>query len=241
MAMGGGEGGGALLSELYKSAQKLLIRTKDGLSKLESIEFSTGASSSSSSSSSSSMAVEPLDLSTALRRDLGQIQSFCSEMDRLWRSIPSPSQRGLWKRKVEQVAEEADSLRRSLDRHVLRHQSRIQEAKDRKNLLERRNGDSAHVLRIFDEEAQAMESAQNSSRMLEEAYATGVAVLSKYSEQRDRIKRAQRKALDVLNTVGLSNSLLKLIERRHRTDKWIAYGGMISVTVIVYMFWRWIN
>ncbi|RRT48226.1 hypothetical protein B296_00014694 [Ensete ventricosum] len=63
-----------------------------------------------------------------------------------------------------------------------------------------------------------MQSARNSSMMLEEAYATGVAVLSKYAEQRDRLK-----ALDILNTVGLSNTVLKLIERRHRVDKWIAY------------------
>ena len=55
-------------------------------------------------------------------------------------------------------------------------------------LFSYQNGDSGHVLRVFDEEAQAMESAQNSSKMLEEAYATGVAVLSKYAEQRDRIK-----------------------------------------------------
>ena len=40
-------------------------------------------------------------------------------------------------RKVEQVAEEADSLRKSLDRNMFRYQSRIQDAKDRKDLLER--------------------------------------------------------------------------------------------------------
>jgi len=43
-------------------------------------------------------------------------------------------------------------------------------------------------MRIFDDEAQAMQSARNSHMMLEEAYATGVAVLSKYAEQRDRLK-----------------------------------------------------
>nr|POE57954.1 membrin-11 [Quercus suber] len=36
---------------------------------------------------------------------------------------------------------------------------------------------------------------------------------------------AHRKALDVLNTVGLSNSVLRLIERRHRVDNWIKYAG----------------
>lgn len=54
--------------------------------------------------------------------------------------------------------------------------------------LSLKNGDSAHVLRIFDDEAQAMQSARNSSLMLEEAYSTGVAILSKYAEQRDRLK-----------------------------------------------------
>ncbi|KAG6469723.1 hypothetical protein ZIOFF_070653 [Zingiber officinale] len=94
-------------------------------------------------------------------------------------------------RKVEQVAEKVDSLKESLDKHLFRQQKRMLEVKERADLLARANGDSAHVLRIFDEEAQAMESARNSSIMLEEAYATGVAVLSKYSEQRDRLKVTQ--------------------------------------------------
>lgn len=50
------------------------------------------------------------------------------------------------------------------------------------------NGENAHVLRIFDDEAQAMQSARNSSRMLEESLQTGIAILSKYSEQRERLK-----------------------------------------------------
>ncbi|CAK9160573.1 unnamed protein product, partial [Ilex paraguariensis] len=50
------------------------------------------------------------------------------------------------------------------------------------------NGESSHILRIFDEEEQAMRSARNSSRMLEESLATGVGILGKYVEQRDRLK-----------------------------------------------------
>lgn len=50
------------------------------------------------------------------------------------------------------------------------------------------NGESSHVLRIFDDEAQAMQSARSSSRMLDEAYETGVAILHKYADQRDRLK-----------------------------------------------------
>ncbi|KAM7526211.1 hypothetical protein LguiA_016113 [Lonicera macranthoides] len=218
--------GGGTLSEVYQGSKRLLLKCRDGLERLERLEFSSSS-------------LDSPELSFSVQRDISQIQSLCSDMDRLWRSVPAKSQRDLWKRKVEQVAEEADSLKESLDRYFQRHQRRMQEVQERAELLGRANGDSSHVLRIFDEEAQAMQSARNSSRMLEEATATGVAILSKYSEQRDRLKRAQRKALDVLNTLGLSNSVLRLIERRNRIDKWIKYAGMVFTIVILFVFWRW--
>lgn len=224
------DGGGGTLSEVYQNSKRLLLKARDGLERLERLEY---ASSSATSSSDSP------ELSNSLNRDISQIQSLCSEMDRLWRSIPAKSQRDLWKRKVEQVAEEAASLKGSLDKFLSRNLSRIQEAREREELLGRKNGDGSHVLQIFDEEAQARLAVRNSSTMLEEAFSTGVAILSKYSEQRDHLKRAQRKALDVLNTLGLSNSVLRLIERRNRVDKWIKYAGMIVTTVILFYFWRW--
>lgn len=220
--------GGGTLSELYQSSRRLLLKTRDGLERLERLEFSSSAG-----------AVDSPELAVAIRRDITQIHSFCSDMDGLWRSVASKPQRDLWKRKVEQISEEADSFRESLDRYFQRKQKRIQEAQERAELLGRANGESSHVLRIFDEEAQAMQSARNSSRMLEEATATGTAILAKYSEQRDRLKRAQRKALDVLNTLGLSNTVLRVIERRNRVDQRIKYAGMILTFVIVIAFLMW--
>lgn len=40
-------------------------------------------------------------------------------------------------RKVEQVAEEVDSLRESLDKYILRNQKRLTEARERAELLQR--------------------------------------------------------------------------------------------------------
>ncbi|KAL3332674.1 hypothetical protein AABB24_032969 [Solanum stoloniferum] len=245
-AVGIGEGnpaaGGGTLSELYQSSRRLLLKSRDGLERLERFEYTSSSSSSMLPSSSSSSAVmadpseQPFDV---VRQDIAQIQSLCSKMELLWRSISAKSQRDLWKRKVEQVAEEADSLKASLDKYNVRHQRRMQEARERAELIGRSNGDSSHVLRIFDDEAQAMQSARNSSRMMEETLATGVAILSKYSEQRDRLKSAQRKALDVLNTLGLSNSVMRLIEKRNRVDRWIKYAGMVLTIVILFFIWRW--
>ncbi|KAF2306880.1 hypothetical protein P3X46_034777 [Hevea brasiliensis] len=220
--------GGGTLSEIFQTAKKLLLRARDGVERLERLESST-----------SSGGLDSPELSFTVKKDISQIQSLCAEMDRLWRLIAAKPQRDLWKRKVEQVAEEAESLKQSLDRYFSRNQKRMREAQERAELLGRANGESAHVLRIFDEEAQAMQSVQNSKRMLQESLSTGSAILSKYSEQRERLKNAQRKALDVLNTVGLSNSVLRLIERRNRVDRWIKYVGMLITLAIMYFLVSW--
>ncbi|KAL8505283.1 hypothetical protein ACS0TY_016496 [Phlomoides rotata] len=180
------EVGGGNLSELYSSSKRLSLQIRDALERLERLEF-TSASSSSISSSNVVVAGSSDEQATIIRRDINQIQSLCTDMDRLWRSIASKPQRDLWKRKVEQVSEEAESFRASLDKYMSRHQKRIQEAQDRAELLGRASGDS-HVLRIFDDDAQARESVRRSSRLLEESFATGVSILSKYSEQRDHLK-----------------------------------------------------
>ncbi|QCD79407.1 golgi SNAP receptor complex member 2 [Vigna unguiculata] len=223
------EGGGGTLSEIHQSAKKLLLRSRDGLERLERLEYSATAGTGADT-----------ELSFAVKKDITQIQSLCVEMERLWRSITAKPQRDLWKRKVEQIAEEAESLRASLDKYNLRHQKRMREANERAELLERANGDSAHVLRIFDEEAQAVHSVRASARELENANAIGEAILSSIHGQRERLKSAHRKALDILNTVGISNSVLRLIERRNRVDQWIKYAGMLLTLIFLFafVFWR---
>ncbi|PNX54851.1 membrin-11-like protein [Trifolium pratense] len=79
------EGGGGTLSEIHQTARKLLLRTRDGLERLERLEYSNSSSSSS-------------DFSFSVNNDIAQIQSLCVDMDRLSRSIGAKSQRDLWKR-----------------------------------------------------------------------------------------------------------------------------------------------
>jgi Golgi SNAP receptor complex protein 2 len=177
-----------------------------------------------------------------LKKEIGQLQVASSDMDRMWRNqMLAKGQRDLWKRRIEQVAEEVESLKAGLDRYLLRQHRRQIEAQERAELFRRTRGDGAHILQVHDDEMQALQSAKNSSRMLDEAYATGVAVLSQYAVQRDRLKSAQRKAYDVLNTVGLGNTMMRMIERRHKVDRWIAYGGMILTVIILFFVIRWLR
>lgn len=43
------------------------------------------------------------------------------------------------------------------------------------------------------------------------------------------MQAAKTKALDVINSLGLSDSLLRVIERRQKMDKYITYGGMVGL------------
>ncbi|QHN78288.1 uncharacterized protein DS421_19g660090 [Arachis hypogaea] len=72
------EGGGAMLSDIYQSAKKLLLNTRDGVECLKSLDYSASS-----------------DLSLSLSNDFSHIQSLCVQMDRFWHSIAAKSQRDL--------------------------------------------------------------------------------------------------------------------------------------------------
>jgi Golgi SNAP receptor complex protein 2 len=237
----------ATLSDVYAQARHTLLQVRDGLERLERLESSGQQQQQQPSPSfrggvgvgqEGPLVVAP-DLAQRVKNELGQLQVWSTEMDRLWRQIIPKGPRDLWKRKVEQVAEEVEALKAGLEKHQNRQRHRQIEAQERAELFRRTRGDGAQVLQVYDEEAQSMQSVRNSSRMLDDAFATGTAVLAQFAIQRDRLKQAQRKAYDVLNTVGLGNSVMRVIERRQLMDKWVAYVGMLVTIIIVIVFWRW--
>mmetsp|Transcript_23981 Transcript_23981/g.61525 ORF Transcript_23981/g.61525 Transcript_23981/m.61525 type:complete len:89 (-) Transcript_23981:9-275(-) len=80
-------------------------------------------------------------------------------------------------------------------------------------------------------------SIGNSKRVLEEAFTTGAAILTNMAGQRERLKATQRKMRGVLSSVGVSESLLKAIDRRQRWDAIIVYGGMLLVLLVFGLAW----
>ena len=44
---------------------------------------------------------------------------------------------------------------------------------------------------------------------------------------------------DVMNTLGLSNSLMGVIERRQRMDRWFVYLGMMIMLGFLYLLYWW--
>lgn len=75
-----------------------------------------------------------------------------------------------------------------------------------------------------------------------EDYNVGSTILESLRSQRYTLKGAHRRVVDMANTLGLSNTTMRLIERRISEDKLILIGGMlvtilIIILVVVYVAW----
>ena len=62
----------------------------------------------------------------------------------------------------------------------------------------------------------------------------GRTALNELYEQRDLLKSTQRRMLDAANKLGLSATVIRFIEQRSITDKYILYVGILLSCLIMY-------
>ena len=82
-------------------------------------------------------------------------------------------------------------------------------------------------------------SLNKSEAMIDQMMNQGAETLKEMGEQRSKLKGAQRKLLDVMNTLGLSTSLMRVIERRQKMDQWLVYFGMLLTLALIYLLYSW--
>ncbi|KAH9245009.1 hypothetical protein BASA81_017533 [Batrachochytrium salamandrivorans] len=69
---------------------------------------------------------------------------------------------------------------------------------------------------------------------LEQYLSMGRSALQELYEQRSMLKSTQKRLLDVANSLGLSTSVIRFIEQRTASDKWILYGGLSGTVLILW-------
>eukprot|EP00201_Polytomella_parva_P006836 CAMPEP_0175073674 /NCGR_PEP_ID=MMETSP0052_2-20121109/20744_1 /TAXON_ID=51329 ORGANISM="Polytomella parva, Strain SAG 63-3" /NCGR_SAMPLE_ID=MMETSP0052_2 /ASSEMBLY_ACC=CAM_ASM_000194 /LENGTH=224 /DNA_ID=CAMNT_0016341611 /DNA_START=37 /DNA_END=708 /DNA_ORIENTATION=+ len=221
------------LNSLHAQARKLISNIRNGLERLELSEHQGNSS-------------DLHGLSQDLQGQLKLLMKTSQEIDSVWRMLvirESAGKRDIWKRKVEHVIDEVEFLRHALEKFTFREQKRLIERKHRDSLFERSDYGREGKPRLEESELRsvAMGSVQRSKQYLEEIFESGSQVLLNMTQNKERLKRTQRKALDMLHYVGLGDSILKLIDRKQRMDTVLTYGGMVVVTLIVlcvmYIYW----
>lgn len=63
----------------------------------------------------------------------------------------------------------------------------------------------------------------------------GENVLKHVQTQNNFLKDIKTKILNVTNSLGLSNSLIGMIERRNTSDKYVLFGGMLITCIVMYL------
>ncbi len=63
----------------------------------------------------------------------------------------------------------------------------------------------------------------------------GEILLENLKNQTSMLKDVKRKILSVTNTLGLSNTLIRMIDRRNVSDKYILFGGMIITCIVMFL------
>ena len=94
---------------------------------------------------------------------------------------------------------------------------------------------------MMDHSLQQNQNLYNANKEVGEMISSGSDILSNLKEQRMTLKGARKKMLDIANTLGLSNTVLRLIERRTTQDKFILYGGMIFTCIFMFLVWKYLT
>jgi Golgi SNAP receptor complex protein 2 len=114
---------------------------------------------------------------------------------------------------------------------------------DRDELFKRRaNDDSTAIQMGYDEYiGREQVTLQSAHRNVDELLMNGGQIIGRLREQRDMLKGVRGRVLSIANALGLSNSVMNLIEKRSFEDKLILFGGMFLflIFVIVVLIWVW--
>ncbi|KAF0756091.1 hypothetical protein DYB37_004147 [Aphanomyces astaci] len=204
-------------SALYPQARKLVFELKTQLNYLESSPSNSDGTGGSTESQA--------------RENAAGLKSLVDQLDSLVYN-ENPSNREIWAKKVHQIREEYMLLNTTLEQRCIQFSRSQIEFQERDKLMSRQrhqNGNDIHYL------SQEHDSLHRSSRMINELNDLGAATMSNLNDQRSRLKGVHRKVLDVASHLGLSGSLLRVIERRETADKWIVYGGIVVVLGFMYI------
>eukprot|EP00742_Colponemidia_sp_Colp-10_P006871 GILJ01007366.1.p1 GENE.GILJ01007366.1~~GILJ01007366.1.p1 ORF type:complete len:212 (+),score=21.81 GILJ01007366.1:65-700(+) len=177
-----------------------------------------------------------VNLQQTLSMKVNELTRIVGQLEQLVQ-LESGSKRDTWRRRVEALAADNAQLRGSLDKHlglIYRHK---REEEDRQRLFERRSQDGTAVSAYIREH----NSLKEQNNLIDGIFETGRSVLTTLSSQGATLKGAQRRVLDIANVLGLSNSLMRVIERRHSVDKWLVLGGMIVTLLVFWLTYRFVK
>eukprot|EP00052_Salpingoeca_macrocollata_P026544 m.246957 g.246957 ORF g.246957 m.246957 type:complete len:215 (+) comp22590_c0_seq3:1913-2557(+) len=142
--------------------------------------------------------------------------------------------RGTTKTRVTQLGLDAKDLRKSLSTHVEKRKRKERQESERAELLTKSySANSNDTALMIDASLDHHDRLSSSNRAMDDMLGTAHSVLENLRGQGSVLKRTQRRVLDIANTLGLSNTVMRFIEQRSSQDKFILWAGMVTTLGIM--------
>mmetsp|Transcript_14616 Transcript_14616/g.58394 ORF Transcript_14616/g.58394 Transcript_14616/m.58394 type:complete len:156 (-) Transcript_14616:171-638(-) len=124
--------------------------------------------------------------------------------------------------------------RRFLARDLTKVERVRSSALEREQLFRRRSAASASSAVAIDVLAEEGESLRRSTAQVDDIMESGRTIIGSLATQRERLKATHRNALSMINTLGVSNSVMRLIQSREKHDRYIVFAGMALTLLVFY-------
>lgn len=194
-------------------------------------------------------------LSYDSRQQLAQVQNGVLQASELFLSLEElsrqldtmeqlvmrerPTQREVWKRKIQELRTDAQGIRRQAAHYDKVVNTNVRRQKERDELLTRRKQTnfSSSGERDMSNLADEGKSWKQSQYMVDDLIASGEANLNELREQRERMSGVTRFLGQIDDKLGISNSTMKIIERRDITDAYLVAALSLLTLVVIYFTW----
>ncbi|KNC97180.1 uncharacterized protein SPPG_07567 [Spizellomyces punctatus DAOM BR117] len=186
------------------------------------------------------------DTSSALQGQitagLASLQRSANDLDQFARREVTAAKREKALARAKKVREDFTSIQIAFSQWKANERARAS-TKEREELLgsaERRTssavrhepGSADTSILMMDQMLRENQVLEGSGHRIDEFIHMGRTALQDLYEQREVLKGTQRRLYDIANTLGLSTTVIRYIEQRTATDRWILLGGM-TITIIL--------
>jgi len=176
-----------------------------------------------------------------LQAQVDHVISNCERLDILVMKEP-PVRRANAKQRVSQLKYDCQHIQSFMRQLQHKRYVKQQEDDEREALLSRTftTNDSEHSVTI-DPALQHHTKLSESNRAMDDLIGHGSNIISNLRDQRGMLKGAHRRILDISNTLGLTNTVMRLIEKRTDQDKIIMFVLMVVCCIIMYCVWKYFS
>ncbi|KAJ2808306.1 protein transport protein bos1 [Coemansia guatemalensis] len=178
----------------------------------------------------------------AIVQDLQTLDTRISEYRLLGRQESNQRKHKMMLDRVTHMSEEQEQLRRRFEKIKKRREDHAAYNDQRTELFQRTSGTAARTqmdTTIMMDPQDEASFWSRSEQALDGYIAQGVASLDSLREQRGILNEAHKRILNADNTLGLSRSVITLINRRTTQDKIILTGGMLFTCICIYFIIHW--